>query len=135
HHPAEVRATLKAARGAFHRPLVAVFQPHRFTRLRDLFDEFLAAFDDASRVYILDVYPAGEEPVADVNSRRLYEALSARGHLDVHYLGDAADAARRIASESAAGDIIVTLGAGDVYRVGEEILTALSAEAKLDEHA
>jgi UDP-N-acetylmuramate--alanine ligase len=134
HHPAEVRATLGAARAAFRRPLVAVFQPHRYTRLRDLFDEFLSAFDDADRLYILDVYPAGEEPIAEINARRLYEALSARGHLNVHYLGGAADAAGRIADESSAGDIIATLGAGDVYRLGEEILTALSAEAKLDEH-
>ena len=134
HHPAEVRATLSAARAAFHRPLVAVFQPHRYTRLRDLFGEFLGAFDGADRLYILDVYPAGEEPIADINARRLYEALSARGHLNVHFLGGAADAAGRIADESSAGDIIATLGAGDVYRLGEEILTALSAQAKLDEH-
>ena len=87
HHPAEVRATLAAVRASFKRRVVAVFQPHRYTRLRDLFDDFLSAFDDADVLYLFDVYPAGEEPIADVSSRRLYEALRARGHLEVHYLG------------------------------------------------
>ena len=67
HHPAEVRATLAAARGIFKRRVVAVFQPHRYTRLRDLFDEFLTAFDDADVLYLIEVYPAGEEPIADVS--------------------------------------------------------------------
>src|SRR5262249_58158437 len=70
HHPAEVRATLAAARAAFRRRIVAVFQPHRYTRLRDLFDEFLGAFDDADVVYLCEVYPAGEEPLLEVSARR-----------------------------------------------------------------
>jgi UDP-N-acetylmuramate--alanine ligase len=135
HHPTEVRATLKAARAAFHRRLLAVFQPHRYTRLRDLYDDFLAAFDDADRLYLLDVYPAGEEPIAKVSARRLYEALRARGHLDVRYVGDVGAVARRIANESAAGDLIATLGAGDVYQLGDQILAALATEAKPDERA
>ena len=81
HHPAEIRATLAAARAAFSRRIVAVFQPHRFTRLRDLFDEFLGAFDDTDVLYLCDVYSAGEDPIAEVSSRRLYESLRARGHL------------------------------------------------------
>ena len=97
HHPEEVRATLAAARAAFKRRIVAVFQPHRFTRLRDLFDDFLGAFDDADVLYLLEVYSAGEEPIAEVSSRRLYEALRARGHLDVRYLGDEPDPGARIA--------------------------------------
>src|SRR5215469_5716960 len=72
HHPAEVRATLAAARAAFHRRTVVVFQPHRYTRLRDLFDEFLTAFDDADVLYLDEVYSAGEEPIPEVSSRRLY---------------------------------------------------------------
>jgi len=128
HHPAEVRATLAAARAAFKRRIVAIFQPHRFTRLRDLFEDFLDAFDAADVLYVTDVYPAGEEPIPDVNSRRLYEALRARGHLDVRYLGDEADPAARIAADSAAGDLVVTLGAGDVYKVGEAVLAVLGQE-------
>ncbi len=133
HHPAEVRATLSAARAAFQRRIVAIFQPHRFTRLRDLFDEFLSAFDDADVLYLLEVYPAGENPIAEVSSRRLYEALRARGHLDVRYLGDDTDPAARIVEESVGGDVIATLGAGDVYKIAERSLALLGESWKLDE--
>ena len=135
HHPAEVRATLAAVRASFKRRVVAVFQPHRYTRLRDLFDDFLSAFDDADVLYLFDVYPAGEEPIADVSARRLYEALRARGHLEVHYLGAEENPAARIASGSRAGDVIATLGAGDIYKTGGEVLDALSAEVKIHEGA
>jgi UDP-N-acetylmuramate--alanine ligase len=135
HHPAEVRATLAAVRASFKRRVVAVFQPHRYTRLRDLFDEFLSAFDDADVLYLFEVYPAGEEPIADVSSRRLYEALRARGHLEVHYLGADDNPAARIALGSRQGDVVATLGAGDIYRVGGEILDALAAEVKVHEGA
>jgi UDP-N-acetylmuramate--alanine ligase len=133
HHPQEVRATLATARAAFRRRVLAVFQPHRFTRLRDLFDDFVTAFDDADVLYLAEVYAAGEEPIAGVSSRRLYEALRARGHLEVHYLGDEADPARRVAGDSMPGDLIATLGAGDVYKLGEAVLGVLAAEAKPDE--
>ncbi|HUN56597.1 MAG TPA: UDP-N-acetylmuramate--L-alanine ligase [Candidatus Binataceae bacterium] len=127
HHPAEVRATLAAARAAFARRLVTVFQPHRYTRLRDLFDDFLTAFDETDVLYLAEVYAAGEEPVPDVTSRRLYEALRARGHIDVHYLGEEGDAAATLARELMTGDVLVTLGAGDVYRIGERFLGLLGA--------
>jgi UDP-N-acetylmuramate--alanine ligase len=135
HHPAEVQATLAAARGAFTRRLVAVFQPHRYTRLRDLFDDFLTAFDQTDVLYLAEVYAAGEEPIPDVTSRRLYEALRTRGHLEVHYLGEESDAASTLARESMSGDVVVTLGAGDVYRIGEQLLALLgeqgASEAKV----
>src|SRR5579859_6030499 len=136
HHPAEVRATLAAARAAFKRRLVTVFQPHRYTRLRDLFDEFLGAFDDTDVLYLLEVYSAGEDAISEATSRRLYEALRARGHLNVRYLGDEADPAMTVASESGSGDVIVTLGAGDVYKLGERVLAMLGDTAvKSDECA
>jgi UDP-N-acetylmuramate--alanine ligase len=119
---------------------VTVFQPHRFTRLRDLFDEFLGAFDNTDVLYLLDVYAAGEDAIAEATSRRLYESLRARGHLDVRYLGDEIDPAAIVASESAGGDLIVTLGAGDVYKLGERVLVVLgdaaaTATVKSGEHA
>ena len=138
HHPAEIRATLAAARAAFSRRIVTVFQPHRFTRLRDLFDEFLGAFDDTDVLYLLEVYSAGEDAIAEATSRRLYEALRARGHLNVRYLGDEIDPAAKIADESGSGDVIVTLGAGDVYKLGERVLALLgdtAATVKSDERA
>jgi UDP-N-acetylmuramate--alanine ligase len=135
HHPAEVRATLGAARAAFKRRIVAVFQPHRFTRVRDLFDEFLGAFDEAGALFLLDIYPAGEDPIQGVSSRRLYEGLRARGHLEAHYLEGERSLAREVARASRPGDLIVTLGAGDIYRLGPEILDALGDEANLHERA
>jgi len=135
HHPAEIRATLAAARAGFRRRAVAVFQPHRFTRMRDLFDDFLTAFDDAGALYLLDIYPAGEDPIPGVSSRRLYEAIRARGHLEVHYLGAEVDAAREVALASRRGDLIVTLGAGDIHKLGAKILDALAHEARPHEHA
>jgi UDP-N-acetylmuramate--alanine ligase len=135
HHPAEVRATLAAARAAFKRRAVVVFQPHRYTRLRDLFDDFVTAFDDADLLYVDEVYGAGEEPLAEVSGRRLCEAMRARGHLEVRYLGDDPDAAARLARESAPSDLIVTLGAGDIYRLGERVLAILGETEQPDERA
>ncbi|MGH8011135.1 MAG: UDP-N-acetylmuramate--L-alanine ligase [Candidatus Binataceae bacterium] len=125
HHPAEVRATLAAARAAFKRRIVTVFQPHRFTRLRDLFDEFLSAFDDTDVLYVMDVYAAGEEALPGVNARRLYEAMRARGHIDVRFLGDEPDPALKVATGTRADDLVITMGAGDVYRIGESMLATL----------
>jgi UDP-N-acetylmuramate--alanine ligase len=135
HHPEEVKATLAAARAAFRRRIVAVFQPHRHTRMRDLFDGFISAFDGADVLCLMDIYGAGEEPIAGVSSQRLYEAMIARGHLDVRYLGGLVEAAHKVTDVSAPGDLVVTLGAGDVYRVGEELLAELGAERKTHEHA
>jgi len=135
HHPEEVRATLKAARSAFQRRIVTVFQPHRFTRLRDLFDDFLGAFDDTDVLYLMDVYAAGEDMVPDVTARRLYEGLRARGHLNVHYLGDESAPVLRLMRETAEGDLLITLGAGDVYKLGEDLLALLAELSKTDERA
>jgi UDP-N-acetylmuramate--alanine ligase len=135
HHPAETRATLRAARAAFKRRIITVFQPHRYTRLAYLFDDFVAAFDDSDILYLLDVYAAGEEPIAEATSRRLYEAVRARGHLDVRYLGADPDAALKVATASAQGDLIITLGAGDVYKIGETVLSLLNSAAEVNERA
>ncbi|HXN86306.1 MAG TPA: UDP-N-acetylmuramate--L-alanine ligase [Candidatus Binataceae bacterium] len=135
HHPEEVKATLAAARAAFKNRIVAVFQPHRYTRMRDLFDGFLSAFDDADALYLMDIYPAGEDSIEGVSSHRLYEAILKRGHLNVRYLGGLADAARKLAELTVAGDVVLTLGAGDVYQLGDQLLAELGAERKTHEQA
>lgn len=135
HHPEEIRATLAAARAAFKRRIVVVFQPHRYTRLRDLFDDFVTAFDDADIVYLDEVYSAGEEPIEEVSARKLYQAMRARGHLDVRYLGDEIDRVGQIAQESMTSDLIISLGAGDVYKLGEQVLVRLTATEKANERA
>jgi UDP-N-acetylmuramate--alanine ligase len=135
HHPAEIRATLGAARAAFKRRTIVVFQPHRYTRLRDLFDDFVTAFDDADIVYLAEVYGAGEEPLEEISTRKLYQAMRARGHLEVRYLADETDPAGKIAHESLPSDLIISLGAGDIYKLGEQVLLRLAATEKADERA
>ena len=99
HHPEEIRATLAAARAAFGKRIVAVFQPHRFTPAARFVRRFRRPRSTTrDLLYLLDVYAAGEEPIAGVSSRRLYEALRARGHLEVRYLGDESEPAARIAA-------------------------------------
>src|SRR5262249_60405118 len=91
HPPAEIRATLAAARQGFARRRVVVFQPHRYTRTFHLHDEFLTAFDDADVLIVTDIYPAGEPPIPGVPARRLARGMERRSGRDVRYVGDRAD--------------------------------------------
>jgi len=135
HHPTEIRATLRAARRGFARRTVAVFQPHRYTRTADLFHEFTAAFDDADVVIVTDIYPAGEAPIEDVHASRLAEAL-ARCHRSrgggkpeaaaVHYEPAGPGLAEFVADMALPGDLVLTLGAGDITRLGPEVLKRLA---------
>jgi UDP-N-acetylmuramate--alanine ligase len=125
HHPAEIRATLSGARSGFKdRRIVVAFQPHRFTRTRDLLGDFARAFNEAELVVVSDIYAAGEEPIAGISSERLVDEMRKSGHLGARYIGKRADIATRLAPELREGDILITLGAGDVWMVGEEILKA-----------
>ena len=124
HHPAEVRATLLGAREAFRRRVVCLFQPHRYSRTRDLHAEFATAFNDADVLLVTDVYAAGEEPLPGVSAAGLVEAVRACGHRDAAFVpraGLAAAARARLQP----GDLVLTLGAGDVTHVGPELLGLL----------
>jgi UDP-N-acetylmuramate--alanine ligase len=125
HHPAEVRATVGAIRDSWKRPLIVVFQPHRYSRTRDLFDDFVTAFDGADRLILIDIYPAGEDPIAGVSSEALYQAIKKQGHLDVQYVGVSDDVVPQLRDTVKDGDIVLTLGAGDVYKIGEGLMAAL----------
>jgi UDP-N-acetylmuramate--alanine ligase len=131
HHPEEIRATLRAAREGFARRLVVAFQPHRFSRTRDLFGEFLDAFDDADVVVLTDIYAAGEERIDGVSSEALYLALKRRGHLDVRYVPSRERVADGLLEVIRPGDLVMTLGAGDIHRTGEELLGLVRAGAPL----
>jgi UDP-N-acetylmuramate--alanine ligase len=126
HHPTEILATLAAARGLGGRRLV-LFQPHRYTRTRDLRREFGGAFGDADRVWVLDVYPAGERPIEGVSGRTVVESARDQGAAYVEFAADAAAAVAAIAAEARAGDTVLTLGAGDVWRLGDEVLKQLAS--------
>jgi UDP-N-acetylmuramate--alanine ligase len=125
HHPTEIRATIAAVRDSWKRPLTVIFQPHRFTRTQDLFGEFLTAFEGADRLVLTEIYAAGEDPISGVSGEALYQAIKRKGHLDVEFVPDKSDIVRRLASQLAAGDMVLTLGAGDIYRAGEALLEAL----------
>ena len=129
HHPAEIRATLAGARNAFGRRLVVVFQPHRYTRTRDLLQDFASAFNDAEVVFLTSIYPAGEDPIPGVTSSRLKEAIVAHGHRDVTLAENRSELARAILSRVKPGDIVLTLGAGDITHVGPELLSLLAYQA------
>jgi UDP-N-acetylmuramate--alanine ligase len=121
HHPTEVVATLAAFKEQFpQRRLVVLFQPHRFSRTQACWKDFTSCFQAADELYLLDVYPAGEAPIANITTKKLVEEMD---HKSCHYL-ESKDVARdKLTSSLLPGDVFLTLGAGDVYRLGEEIAT------------
>lgn len=125
HHPTEIRATLSAARDAYAgRRLVAVFQPHLFSRTRDFADEFGRALAAADVVWVCDVFPAREAPIPGVDGRLVAEAVTSAGG-DVRYHAELEGLADEVARGSAEGDVVITMGAGSIEHVGREILRAL----------
>ncbi len=126
HHPAEVRATLKAARECFpDRKLSVLFQPHRYTRTRDHLEEFAESFGDIDVLYLMDIYPAGERPIEGIDSGRLLGVMKARGLKNAIHVRDKRDIIGRLLSDLKPGDVLMTLGAGNVYAIGEELLREL----------
>jgi UDP-N-acetylmuramate--alanine ligase len=128
HHPAEVRVTLAGARAAFGRRLVVVFQPHRYSRTRDLLEEFATAFNDADAVILTEIYAAGEDAIAGVTGQALAESVRAHGHRDVTFAADRRAALAALLDRVKPGDIAITLGAGDITKLGAEILEALAGK-------
>jgi UDP-N-acetylmuramate--alanine ligase len=122
HHPTEIRATLAAARESGYRHVHVIFQPHRYTRTRDLLQEFATAFTDADTVQILDIYAASEEPILGVDAQRLVKAV---GRKEVQYAASFEEAVDRAVANAAEGDVIMTLGAGSVSQAAGLVLEAL----------
>ena len=116
HHPTEIRAVLSAAREGAEGRVIAVMQPHRYSRLEALMEEFQNAFNDADVVYVAPVYAAGEEPIEGVDSASLVEGLRSRGHRMVRTVEDLADLCRNLRDLAAQGDMIICMGAGDITK-------------------
>jgi UDP-N-acetylmuramate--alanine ligase len=131
HHPVEIASVLKAARAVTEGRVIAVVQPHRYSRLSDLFAEFCSCFNDADVVIVADVYAAGEAPLPGIDRDALVEGLRRYGHRRVLALGGPSDLAALVREEARPGDVVVLLGAGDItgwaYALPGE-LTALAAE-------
>ena len=125
HHPAEIRATLAAAREVHAGRVVVAFQPHRYTRTRDLWNEFVTAFNDADVLVLTDIYPAGEAKIPGIEAAPLAEAIRAHGHHDVRFAANLDDALEALVATATAGDLVVTLGAGSISQLGGRLLAAL----------
>jgi UDP-N-acetylmuramate--alanine ligase len=122
HHPTEIRATLRAARDCGYSNIHVLFQPHRYTRTRDMMDEFAGCFEDASTVDMLDIYAASETPIPGIDTPALIQRI---GRNDVRYASSAEDAIQTILRRAASGDLILTLGAGSVSQLAPQILERL----------
>ena len=129
HHPTEIMATLAAARQMRRGRLIVVFQPHRFTRTKALFDEFTRAFGDADVLVLNDIYPASETPIPGVHSAALWVAIKEGGHPCVEYIAQPQGTIEFLLANAKPGDTVLTLGAGSVYKIGEAFLERLNEEA------
>jgi len=125
HHPTEIRATLAAAQLCKFRRIHAVFQPHRYTRTQHLMDEFAKSFHQADVVYVLDIYAASEEPIPGITGQTLAERIRDFGHRCVEYTGTIEQTAGLVAENVRDQDVVLTLGAGNVWQVGERVLEKL----------
>jgi UDP-N-acetylmuramate--alanine ligase len=128
HHPAEIEATLDAAHRGFDRRVVVAFQPHRYTRTKFLFREFTRAFNKADVLFVTEVYPAGEAPIEGATGAALADAIRAHGHHAVTFVPDKKDVARALLDVVEPGDLVITLGAGDINASARELLAALPGE-------
>jgi UDP-N-acetylmuramate--alanine ligase len=129
HHPTEIRATLAAARQCGFRRVHVIFQPHRFTRTRDLMDEFATAFADADTLCLLDIYPASEKPIEGITAATLVNRIAGAGKRGVAYAPSFSDAVVTVAALAEPGDMVLTLGAGSVSQLGAMILQKLEAKS------
>jgi len=127
HHPTEIRATLQAARECGYGRVLVLFQPHRYTRTRDLLEDFVTAFGDADSLQVLDIYAASEHPIPGVNGEALAEKIRTASGGIVGYAGSIEEGVDRLAKDARPGDLILTLGAGNVSQAGSMLLERLAA--------
>jgi UDP-N-acetylmuramate--alanine ligase len=129
HHPAEIQATLNAAKTGFGRNVIAVFQPHRYTRTKALVHEFATAFYQADHLFVTEIYPAGEKPIPGVRGEQIAQGAKEHGHRDVTYVPLKEDLADAVVALCRPGDIVMSMGAGDIWKIGEEIVRRLEGKS------
>ncbi|MGD9489231.1 MAG: UDP-N-acetylmuramate--L-alanine ligase [Calditrichaceae bacterium] len=126
HHPSEIKATISGARNGWRRRIVAVFQPHLYSRTRDFYAEFADSLKDADVVVITGIYPAREEPISGIDAGMISDELLKTGHNDVHYIRNKADVPAFLKSIIKTGDMVITMGAGDIWVYGEKAINEMS---------
>jgi UDP-N-acetylmuramate--alanine ligase len=130
HHPTEILATLSAAKnGAGGRRTVVVFQPHRYSRTKELMDDFVVAFNNADVLFILDIYPASEAPIEGITAEVLAENIKKYGHKNAVYIGELEMATEKVCGMLQPGDLVITLGAGSITRLSDEILESIKGRS------
>ena len=128
HHPTEIRATLLAIRKMWKGRIVVVFQPHRYTRTKALMHEFVTSFNEADVLIVTEIYPASEEKIEGVTGKVLSEKIRASGHKNVMFALTKEDAADKVLKLAKSGDVVITLGAGDIYKIGERLKSIWSGK-------
>lgn len=128
HHPQEISATLQAARESWNRRIVAIFQPHRYTRTRDLLNDFFTVFYDADVLIITNIYNAGEIPIEGIHAKLIAEGVRQHGHQNVHFIGESQNIVTFLENNVRSGDLVITLGAGNIFTVGEQFIAHLSLD-------
>jgi UDP-N-acetylmuramate--alanine ligase len=129
HHPTEIAATIRAARRNLKKRVFVLFQPHRYTRTQALADQFGRCFDEAEAVFVAEIYPAGEAPIPGVSSDLIVAAINRLGHVEAAPAATFDEAVAAVAARAGAGDVVLTLGAGDIYKAGERLLARLERGA------
>jgi UDP-N-acetylmuramate--alanine ligase len=128
HHPAEIRATLGAVRQGWKGRVIVLFQPHRFSRTRDLLPDFGTAFHNADRVLVCDIYAAGEDRIENLTGDDVARTIASHGHRSVEYVGECENTVQKVLDDLGKGDLVLTLGAGDIWKTGEHLLKRLKEE-------
>jgi UDP-N-acetylmuramate--alanine ligase len=127
HHPTEIAATVQAALSSYRKRVFVLFQPHRYTRTRDVAAQFAGCFDGAHKVFVTDIYPAGEKPIAGISADTIIDRVREHGGVDIAHTPTFPDMVKSVAAEVREGDVVITMGAGDITRVGEMVLAAIAA--------
>jgi UDP-N-acetylmuramate--alanine ligase len=130
HHPTEIRATLQTAKDAFGRRTVVVFQPHRYSRVRDLFEDFCRAFHQADVLLVTEIYAAGEDPIPEVSGKKLAEGIERHGHRRVRFVEGLDEALSAVSAELEEGDLVMTLGAGSVTALSDRLAEVARERAR-----
>jgi UDP-N-acetylmuramate--alanine ligase len=128
HHPTEVSATLQAAKDGWDRRIIAVFQPHLFTRTKSFYKEFAAAFLDSDILIVTDIYPARERPIKGVTGKLVSEAARAAGHKQVHYVPELENLQEELDAFVTENDMVITIGAGTIWRYGQSYFNHISSK-------
>ncbi|MBU49510.1 MAG: UDP-N-acetylmuramate--L-alanine ligase [Deltaproteobacteria bacterium] len=129
HHPAEIKATLAGANSAFDRRVIALFQPHRYSRLNELFQEFVTSFYQVDVLCVSDVYAAGEQPIEGINGETVCEAIINHGHHNCRYFDSHEKIYQTLVEEVRPGDLVITLGAGDIWKIARDLTEFIQSDA------